>query len=625
MVFACLLAVAAHGAGLGGDFVHDDANGVLGAALQRGDWWGAAFGSVHIPSSGRPLPCLTFATGALFGSSALAHHATNLLLHVVNVALLFCVVRRCAAPWNGAATRFAFVVAAAFGVHPLGVDAVGYVSQRSTLMMATCFLLALYGTLRAAAGHTGRWRTLVVAAVFAGMACKEEFVGAPILVAWFDRTFVGTRWRGPYWRHLACLAASWSVLAACVVAAPPNRTVGYDAIERVTAIEWLQTQAPVVVRYLGSVVWPSDLRTVYDLPIVRTFGAAVLPGLVVVTLLAATVVALRRWPRIGWLGAVVFVFLAPTSTVLPIVTEIAADRRMYVPMAAVLVLVVLAIERVGVVVPGSLRPRLAAAAFVVSIVGLATVTVVHGRAFANELAVWTDAAAKSDGTARGLLAGNLQGNLAHVLRVAGRFDEAHEACDRALACDPLSANTRVTCAVSLNERGRRDEALVQLRRALQTNPNLAFATYTLANVLSSGPASAAELAEAATLMQSLLQRDPNNASYHHGNGVIALRRGDLAAAEGSLQRACGLAPGYPPPLRDLVALYRGKNRHAEAVPLLVRLLQSTPNDVDARLQLAQSYFATGSRTDALREVTAVLGARPNDGAATALLQQLQPR
>src|SRR4029453_9554371 len=62
-------------------------------------------------------------------------------------------------------------------------------------------------------------------------------------------------------------------------------------------------------------------------------------------LLAATVVALARVPKLGFWGVWFFITLAPASSVVPIPTEVAAERRMYLPLIAVVVLIVSGAER----------------------------------------------------------------------------------------------------------------------------------------------------------------------------------------------------------------------------------------------------------------------------------------
>ena len=62
----------------------------------------------------------------------------------------------------------------------------------------------------------------------------------------------------------------------------------------------------------------------------------IVPCAVVVGLLGlATLVALWRWPKVGFLGAWFFAILAPTSSIIPVATQTIAEHRMYLPLAAV--------------------------------------------------------------------------------------------------------------------------------------------------------------------------------------------------------------------------------------------------------------------------------------------------
>src|SRR5207248_6016874 len=76
----------------------------------------------------------------------------------------------------------------------------------------------------------------------------------------------------------------------------------------------------------------------YGTPVPVTFGEVAPFALAIGLLLIATVVALARWPKVGFLGAWFFITLAPTSSVVPIATEVGAERRMYLPLIALVVL-----------------------------------------------------------------------------------------------------------------------------------------------------------------------------------------------------------------------------------------------------------------------------------------------
>ncbi|NIV49594.1 MAG: hypothetical protein GWN46_23745, partial [Gammaproteobacteria bacterium] len=74
----------------------------------------------------------------LFGDDASGHHRTNLILHVLNAAILFAVLRSL----TGSRWRSAWV-AALFAVHPLHVESVAWVSERKDVLSTFFGLLAI--------------------------------------------------------------------------------------------------------------------------------------------------------------------------------------------------------------------------------------------------------------------------------------------------------------------------------------------------------------------------------------------------------------------------------------------------------------------------------------------------
>jgi len=632
----------AYGGALTGELVHDDATAVGSNALRTGDWWRAAFGEPHTPSSGRPLPCLTFAWNAMLGAdSTFGHHAVNLAFHLLNVLLLLGIVRRTLqAPnlsraWTDTqATWIATAIATVFACHPLGVDAVVYITQRTTLMMSFCFLAAIYCVLRShTAAKRWRWDALAVIALALGMGCKEELAAAPILVVLFERAFLLPSFAAarPRLGFYACLVATWAVLIACVVAAPYNSTAGYQAIERVSAVEWLQTEARIVVTYARLALWPQGMRTVYDWPIVRSIGPALVPGSVILVAIVSAVWAWRRTPWWSWLGALFFLLLAPTSTVFPIVTEVAAERRAYLPMLAVIVPAWLgahwAFSRLGKrfgASPASTHRWLLAAA-----VALAVFAIMHtrerARAYQDEWAVWSDAVRAGSPDSRSLTAGKILTNYAHLLRQRGRTAEAHEACDRALQCELLDAGARVNCGVSLMDRGRTADAERELRRALRDKPGMARAAYNLALLLAEGagvPPDAARLAEANTLATDLLQREPTNSAYHFLHGVVLAARKQVAEAEAAFRRASEITPGAPQPYGRLAMLFLQAGRLDDAAGALQAVVRYSPQDVGARMQLADTWLRLQNPTAAKQQLREILTMDPNHAAARSMLDQL---
>lgn len=306
------------------------------------------------PVAGRPLANLSFAVDyALGGLDVTGYHVTNLGWHVACAWLLFGVVRRTLAlpsmPVGVAAeaSNLALAAAVVWGVHPLTTEVVDYLSQRTESMMAFFLLLTLYASIRSGTAGTRGWRSIAVAACLAGTVCKETIAVAPLLVALYDRVFVYESWRSAARARGSLylgLAASWLVLAGLVVSGPRAAVAGFAS--GVSPWTYLVNQAQIVVGYLRLSVWPSGLVVLYGWPEMLTLSDVLPQALGLLALLAATIVALVRMPALGFLGAWFFVALAPASSILPVATEVGAERRMYVPLMALAVLAVVAVSAV---------------------------------------------------------------------------------------------------------------------------------------------------------------------------------------------------------------------------------------------------------------------------------------
>ncbi|MBL8730438.1 MAG: tetratricopeptide repeat protein [Planctomycetes bacterium] len=616
-------------------YVFDDRPAIVdNRALQAFDWWGAAFGPEHQPLANRPFACATLAFDLwCFGAGPFGPHLGNLLLHLANGLLVLLVVRAALRAPNlagrydlGRRTLVATAVAVLWVAHPLAGEAVAYATQRSTLLFSGCLLVALWASLRAAdAAMPRRWRALAVVAVALGMGSKEDMVLVPVLLVLWERALVAPSWAALRARveYFGALAATWVVLVTCLVLGPHNATVGYGDETQVTAWQWLLTQAGVLVRYLALVVWPQPLRGVYDVDIVTVAHRALLPGAAIVALLAVTVWLWRRRPWWGFLGALFFLLLAPTSSVLPIVTEVAAERRMYLPMLALLVPLVVAGER-------WLR-----GAVLVPVLAVTVVWVVFAQdrvaVYGDQHAFWTDAYQKRDPDSRSFGAGRLLGDYSLVLWEQGRFDEAAAVLDRMMECENLGPDEIHRYVQSLHQRGRLDEAVQLLRRELVGHPEPGLLLGDLGTCLlqlAHGSAAAgddARLVEAEDALRRSLAFRPDDASFWNSLGGVLRARGRLAEAEDAYRHATDLTTERSMPYLLRADLLAQLGRGAEIAPLFQRLLQARPKDVALRFELLDFFMKRGQVPLARNVMQDVLRIEPGHPQALQVLQQLQGR
>lgn len=381
------LAIAAAGAlvywnSLAGPFLFDDENSIVGNPQIRQLWPLSEPLSPprDTPVAGRPLVNLAFAINyAADGLDVGGYHVVNVAIHILAALALFGVVRRTLI-LVGARQRsplpptpLAFFCALIWMLHPLQTETVNYLTQRTESLMGLCYLLTLYCSIRG-------WTVAAVAACAAGMACKESMVTAPLMVVLYDRVFIFDSFTAAFRarrRLYAGLAATWLVLAA-LMSVRPRTSVGFGG--EASAWVYLLNQLEMIVRYLWLTVWPRALVLDYGLPRPLTLNDVWPQAILVVALGIAALVALFRWPRVGFLGAWFFITLGPTTSFVPIQTEVGAERRMYLPLAALVVLAVVGIYRLAG------RQRVVAVGVVVCVL-LATGTFIRNREYRSRLSI----------------------------------------------------------------------------------------------------------------------------------------------------------------------------------------------------------------------------------------------
>ena len=342
-----LSGVATYWNGLTAPFVYDDELSVVEnqsiRQLRFPEVW---YAEQDTPTAGRPLVNLSFALNyAITGLDVRTYHAFNLAIHLACALALFGLVRRTlelpeVGSALGARSRdLAFAAALIWTVHPLNSEVVEYVTERTESMMALCYLSTMYAGVRAV--HAERrviWFAAAVLSCAAGMACKESMVTAPVMMMLYDSVYVYGSAKTAFskrWLFYLALAATWTILGALMWSDPRGGSAGFSG--QVSPWTYLLNQAVVIPEYLHKTIWPRSLVAGYGWPVplalVDVFPYAVL----MLGLLLLTVVAFLRIPKVGILGVWFFVTLAPTSSVIPIPTEVGAERRMYLPLAGLAV------------------------------------------------------------------------------------------------------------------------------------------------------------------------------------------------------------------------------------------------------------------------------------------------
>jgi tetratricopeptide (TPR) repeat protein len=369
----------------------------------------------------------------------------------------------------------------------------------------------------------------------------------------------------------------------------------------------------MVVQYLRLTVWPRALVLDYGLPQVVT-ARDVLPHMAVVgSLLLASAVALVRRPRVGFLCAAFFLTLAPTTSLIPIASEVGAERRMYLPLAALVVLAVLAgrsaLNRLAALVEkqsrwAALVGRVVAAAVLTA---LATRTIYRNAEYASPLTLWrTTVERRPHGRARA--------QLASELIAAGDHDEAMIQLKEAVRDYP---GARFALGTELYAEGNLDEALAQLRRLTADPPygNVIPAEELIGRIL----VAQGKLPEAAAQFQRVLDMSSSNPAMHGFLADVLFAQQRFEEAISHYQALLASQPAITSALGNMGAALASVGRLDEAIAAFQRVASLDPQSENAQRNLAQAYLERGNAHEGELHAREAVRLAPRDPAAHSVL------
>ena len=612
MVLGAILVLVYYPAA-GGPFVFDDAGTIVDNPSIR-QLWPLVGDDVNpgplLPSEtsavhGRPLVNLTFAANYSWGKlDPSGYRIVNLVFHFLSTVLLWAIVARTLRleyfkrAFDGIAELLAFAAALLWMLHPLNTECVVYVTQRTELMMGMFYLATLYGSIRYwNTKYTWSRRTCLVLTTLAclsGMLCKEMMASAPAMVLLYERTFLAGSFRQALkrsWPLYLALVLTWLPLLVLNLGGPRTPASGFGL--GVAAHHWWLTQTKVLFLYLKLAIWPWPLVIHYEVPYLTTVGQA-WPWLLAVGILAmGTLVLFWRRSSIAFVAIWIIAVLSPTL-VIPLVNEIAAERRMYVPLTAIVpFLIVGGYVAVAWCWQHLARPekqttacRGPVGAFsVLTLVLAITYAAVSSRrllAYQAELTLWQDAVVHQPHDPM------VQFNLGTLLVKDGRVSEAIGHLQEAVRLDPESYETQYNLARAFEDTSRPQDAITHYREALRVRPEDAASHYNLARLLEES----GNVTKATDHYRQAVTAQPDFAAARTNLGILLLNSGHTQEAIEHFEAALRWQEDTGTCI-NLAMAYSIAKRMPEAITLAKKAvdLARDPNEVSLAKQ-ALTYLQT---------------------------------
>jgi len=529
---------------------------------------------MNLMLANRPGQLLYLMLIAVFsGKEPFGYHLCSDLLHGVNVALLFVLLKRLITAEKGVLDRgktWMVLLASTtatliFALHPLSVESVAEVSYSSSLLVAFFTLSTLLtATFFDPKNKKNAFLIASLGTLFClgALTAKESGIAAPLLLGIYWFLYRQQESKGPW---IGFLASASAISAAFLVAqfelASPD--TGHPSYLGGTFSEVFFIQPRLWVFMMGKIIWPVQLSADYT-PIDQ-IGPPTLFAFAILVI----VVALESWlavrSRLGALGmATYWAGLVTVSNFVPLYRPL-ADRFYYLPLVGftmqvlALLLIVLPSSRLFWGILGPL---------IVALMPLATLTLQRETVFASDFSLWIDTLQVSPDSAVA------HSGLGWALCQKGQLDEAIFQYQRALKINPDMAETRNNLGLAfyqkgqwddaltqyqkaqdlksdtaqipnniglaLAQKGRLDEAIVQYRKALSISPYFAEAHNNLGMAL----AQQGRLDEAVIEYDKVLEIAPDQAETHNNLAIVLAQQGHMNQAVAEFQKAVDLKPDY---------------------------------------------------------------------------------
>jgi tetratricopeptide (TPR) repeat protein len=551
-----------------------------------------------------------------FGLNAGGHHATNIILHLINSCLAFVVFRKMTGCFWRSAT-----VAALFAVHPAHVESVAWIAERKDVLSTLFWLLTMFAYLRfvkavetkpesvengeqvdngekisASAYSYFSTSYLLVLVLFAlGLMAKPMLVTLPFVLLLMD-----------YWalerlkslRDLPRLIIEklpFFVLSAVssYITVLAQRSVG--AVE---SLEYLPLGTRFInalvsyAKYIVTLFYPAKLAVWYpydrDFPLVQIVGALVL--LAGITAFCLWQIRTRKYLLMGWLWFLGT--LVPVIGIVQVGAQPLADRYTYIPYFGLFLMLVWGLS--DLFERFEFNQKILYALFGAGVFIFAFLSFKQTALWRNNEILYKNTLAV---TKDNFL---ISHNLCHALAMEDRLDEAENYCRQSLAANPNYYVAYNTVGFIDIKRGLNAEAEQNFQQALRLEPNyaLGYANLSVAQSLLGKPEEAEANLEKAVRMSGDTVRADVFIDALNDLALAYTTQGNYQKASENLVRILAIDNNNANARANLALTFYHLKRYDEAQQLVESALQLNPNLVDAYNTYGLILLAQNRRTEA---------------------------
>lgn len=456
-----------------------------------------------------PLTIITFAIDyAIWGLDPFGYHLTNNLIHALNTLLVFILVLKLLKIKTGEEADIqivgaAFIAAALFGIHPLHVESVAWISERKDVLCAFFYILCLINYLDFTVSKRPFHYGIALASFFMAILSKPIAVSLPIVLLILDFYPLGRfkKIEKPMdsWRML--LEKFPFILLSIFTSLMTIWAHLQSGALQVTKMAALSTRILVAawayIFYMVKMVLPFNLAPLYPYPKVEVYSFTYLGSLFLMAIITFVIVYRKERVFIAiWLHYLVT--LLPVIGIIQVGSQAAADRYTYLPSLGLFFIAGLGVSSLFAKCT-SKQSQIALIALILLILGLLVnrtikqITIWHDpitlwshelRLFPKETSAYINRGGAYVGQGNFQLAirdynkaieinpenAKAYYNRGFVYKSAGNYQEALNNQSKAIELNPQYAEAYNNRGNIYNILGNYQEALKDLNKAIEINP-----------------------------------------------------------------------------------------------------------------------------------------------------------
>ena len=563
--------------------------------LSASDGLGKIWFSFQSPCQYFPMVYTVFRfEHALWGFRPDGYHWVNVLLHAADAVLLWRLLRQLRLPG-------AWLAAALFGLHPVQVESVAWVSELKNVMSLFFCLLSLRAWINYLDERDGwfrRWDWVALACYIPALLSKTTACTLPaalLLLCWLKGGKIDGR------RLLEMIPFLMAGVAMGFVSIwwEANLIGTSGPIFSLGWVTRLLIASHAVWFYLGKLLWPVHLLTIYPRWVINPSDPLAY-GWLAACVMAGGVIYYFAWRNVAVAALFYVTALAPLLGFFMLYTfryTFVADHWQYTASIAPLALAAAGVAKLCNAAPRWIKPLV----YCVILLTLGTLTFRQTQIYANSETLWG-----------ATLAGNPQCSIAHLnlgLALAQRGEAAQAVVqyEKALKIDPDCAEAHEDLGVLQLRAGKTDEAMENFRSALALRPDFGDAYGNIGTAwLRKG-----RLDIAADYSQWSLELSPDDSSAHFNMGNVRQQQGRTQEAMAQYRLAVKLDPANADAWNNLGGLLMDAGQLDEAALCLKNVAELNPEMPQAHLNFGTVLQKQGRDDAALAEYNKAAELDPN--------------